>query len=163
MPPPQIQFGLTPSILDRLIDPESAGTAIMTGYTAQKMFDAVLRDLEDLLNTRRTEGVIPKEFDEVQTSIVGYGLPDISSVHASDSGSRQSIAKAIERVIRQYEPRLQAIHVELLNPEDDPIRQSVKFRVDAQLSVDPFPDIAFDTVLEMGSGQYKVAPAVVQP
>ena len=163
MPAPQLQFGLTPSILDRLIDPESAGTAIMTGYSAQKMFDAVLRDLEDLLNTRRTEGVIPKEFDEVQTSIVGYGLPDISSVHATDSGSRQTIAKAIERVIRQYEPRLQAIHVELLNPEDDPIRQSVKFRVDAQLSVDPFPDIAFDTVLEMGTGQYKVAPAVIQP
>jgi hypothetical protein len=39
------------------------------------------------------------------------------------------------------------------------VRQAVKFRVDARLAVDPFPDIAFDTILEMGSGQYKVTEA----
>src|SRR5262249_42777188 len=61
LPPPQPQLGLTPSILDRLIDPESAGTAIMTGYSAEKMYQAVLRDLEDLLNTRRTAGTLPAD------------------------------------------------------------------------------------------------------
>ena len=45
--------GLMPSVLDRLIDAESAGTPTRQGYTLSQMEDAVRRDLEDLLNTRR--------------------------------------------------------------------------------------------------------------
>ena len=160
MPPPVHQVGLTPSILDRLIDPESAGTSIMTGYSAEKMFRAVLRDLEDLLNTRRTAGTLPEYLDEVATSIVAYGLPDISSAEAGSTGARQSIAGAVKAVIERYEPRLQEVSVVLVDPENDLARQSVKFRVDAQLAADPFPDIAFDTILEMGTGHYKVTEAV---
>ncbi len=160
MPPPLHSPGLTPSILDRLIDPESAGNAIMTGYSADRMFKAVLRDLEDLLNTRRTAGIIPIHLDEVQTSIVAYGLPDINSADATATASRHEIAEAIRVVIERYENRLQDVNVVLLNPEDDLARQSVKFRVDARLAVDPFPDIAFDTILEMGSGHYTISEAL---
>jgi type VI secretion system protein ImpF len=159
MPPPQYQTGLTPSLLDRLIDPESAGTAIMTGYSTEKMYRAVLRDLEDLLNTRRTVIGLPEALDQVTTSIVVYGLPDISSVEAGSTSSRQDIAGAIRAVIERFEPRLQDVSVVLLNPEDDIKTQSVKFRVDARLAVDPYPDIAFDTILEMGSGHYVLTPA----
>ena len=159
MPPPQHQFGLTPSILDRLIDPESAGTSIMTGYSADKMFRAVLRDLEDLLNTRRTAGMLPASLDEVSSSIVAYGLPDLSSAEAGTTGARQNIAEAVRAVIERYEPRLQEVRVVLVDPEEDLARQSVKFRVDATLAADPFPDIAFDTILEMGTGHYKVTEA----
>jgi len=159
MPPPAHQMGLTPSILDRLIDPESAGTAIMTGFSAEKLYRAVLRDLEDLLNTRRTAGNLPAALDEVSNSIVAYGLPDISSAEAGSTGARQDIASAIRAVIDRFEPRLQDVSVILVNPEDDIVRQSVKFRVDARLAVDPYPDIAFDTILEMGTGHYMVAPA----
>ena len=159
MPPTQIQAGLTPSVLDRLIDPESAGSAIMIGYSAEKMYQAVLRDLEDLLNTRRTAGKIPEAMDEVLSSIVAYGLPDISSAEAGSTSARQDIASAIRAVIDRFEPRLQDVSVFLVNPEDDIVRQSVKFRVDARLAADPFPDIAFDTILEMGTGHYLVSPA----
>jgi type VI secretion system protein ImpF len=159
MPPPQHQTGLTPSLLDRLIDPESAGTAIMTGYSAEKMYRAVLRDLEDLLNTRRTAVGLPEALDEVSSSIVAYGLPDISSAEAGSTSSRQDVATAIRSVIDRFEPRIQDVSVILLNPEDDITTQSVRFRVDARLAVDPYPDIAFDTILEMGSGHYVVAPA----
>src|SRR6476619_6811872 len=111
MPPPQHQLGLTPSILDRLIDPESAGTAIMTGYSPEKMYRAVLRDLEDLLNTRRTAGKLSPHLDEVADSIVAYGLPDISSAEAGSTSARQDIASAIRAVIERFEPRLQDISV----------------------------------------------------
>ena len=111
MPPPQHQLGLAPSILDRLIDPESAGTAIMTGYSAEKMYRAVLRDLEDLLNTRRTAGTLPASLDEVSSSIVAFGLPDISSTEAGSTSARQDIAIAIRAVIDRFEPRLQDVSV----------------------------------------------------
>ena len=41
MPPPQPKRGLQPSIIDRLVDPESAGTSILSGYTVEKMDSAV--------------------------------------------------------------------------------------------------------------------------
>ena len=73
---------LLPSMLDRLIDPESAGTAWRRGYGIHQMIDAVRRDLEDLLNTRQSHQGMPEEFVELQRSIATYGLPDFSSIDA---------------------------------------------------------------------------------
>lgn len=159
MPPPQPKRGLQPSILDRLIDPESAGTSIMTGYDVPKMYAAVLRDLEDLLNTVHTAHLISKAYPETLDSIAGYGLPDLTSVEAISTDQRAAIGKSIKRAIERFEPRLRAVRVTLLRPEENTARGSIKFRVDARLAVDPAPDVAFDTILEMGSGTYLVTPA----
>ena len=43
------QEGLKPSIIDRLIDPESEGTSWRRGYSVEQMIDSVRKDLEDLL------------------------------------------------------------------------------------------------------------------
>jgi type VI secretion system protein ImpF len=158
-PPPQPKRGLQPSILDRLIDPESAGTTIMTGYTVEKTYQAVLRDLEDLLNTLHVSHDVPAEFPHTRDSIVAYGLPDLASVEAISPDQRSAIGKAIKRAIERFEPRLKAVKVTLLKNEEDLVRASVKFRIDARLTVDPAPDVAFDTILEMGSGKYLVTPA----
>ncbi len=155
----EVVQGLKPSILDRLIDPESAGTAIMTGYDVPKMFRAVLRDLEDLLNTRQTYRDMPEQFVEVRNSIVGYGLPDVLSIESVTQYHRTAIARAIKDVIERFEPRLRDVKVIILNPQDDTVNQAVRFRIDARLAVDPAPDVAFDTILEMASGHYQVTPA----
>jgi type VI secretion system protein ImpF len=57
--------GILPSILDRLIDPDSGGTAWRRGYGVQEMTEVVQRDLEDLLNTRQTHVGLPEAFAEV--------------------------------------------------------------------------------------------------
>jgi type VI secretion system protein ImpF len=155
----EVVQGLMPSILDRLVDPESAGTAIMIGYDIPKMFQAVLRDLEDLLNTRQTYRDLPEQFTEVHKSIVAYGLPDVLSIASVSDSHRQAIARSIQNVIERFEPRLRDVHVVLLNPHDDLVKQSVRFRIDAHLAVDPAPDVAFDTILEMASGHYQVTSA----
>jgi type VI secretion system protein ImpF len=158
MPPPQPKRGLQPSILDRLTDPESAGTAILTGYTVERMYAAVLRDLEDLLNTVHTARDIPAEFADVRDSIVAYGLPDLTSVESISADHRNAIARTIRRAIERFEPRLRAVKVTLLKDEDA-TRMALKFRIDARLAVDPAPDVAFDTILEVGTGKYLVTPA----
>lgn len=161
MPPPaQPKRGLQPSILDRLIDPESMGTAIMTGYTVEQMSNAVRRDLEDLLNTVHTAHLIPEEYEETRDSILAYGLPDLASVEAISADQRANIGKAIKRAIERFEPRLKQVKVTLLNNQQSELRGSVRFRVDARLTVDPAPEVAFDTILEMGTGTYLVTPAV---
>lgn len=157
MPPLQPKRGLQPSILDRLIDPESAGTAILSGYTMEKMYSAVLRDLEDLLNTIHTARDIPAEYSEVRDSLVGYGLPDLASIEAISPTQRTAIGEAIRKAIARFEPRLRAVRVALLKQEDHQ-QMSLKFRIDARLAVDPAPEVAFDTILEVGTGKYLVSP-----
>jgi type VI secretion system protein ImpF len=159
MPPPQQpRRGLLPSILDRLVDPESAGTRDHTGYTTDQMYAAVLRDLEYLLNTVHTAHDIPAEFSEVRDSLVGYGLPDLASVEAISADQRATIGRMIRQAIERFEPRLRRVKVTLLK-QDDETSMSLKFRIDARLAVDPAPEVAFDTILEVGTGKYVISPA----
>jgi type VI secretion system protein ImpF len=159
MPPPtQPKRGLQPSILNRLMDPESAGTAAMTGYTVEQTYRAVVDDLNDLLNTIHTGRDIPPDFPECRDSILAYGLPDLASVEAISAVQRSAIGAAIKAAVERFEPRLSHVRVTLLEQEDA-TRRSIKFRVDARLTVDPAPAVAFDTILEMGTGTYLVTPA----
>jgi type VI secretion system protein ImpF len=157
------QQGLQPSLLDRLIDPESAGTAIMTGYTVEKMYQAVLRDLEDLLNTRQSSQPELMDDEELCNSILTYGLPDYVSAEALSPQQRVAIGAAIRRVIEEYEPRLRDIHVVLLSQDEASVKQTLRFHVSARLNVDPSPDVTFDTILEMASGHYHVAEGGQSP
>src|SRR4051812_47644957 len=119
------QLGLQPSILDRLIDPESAGTAIMTGYNVEKMYAAVLRDLEDLLNTRRTS---VREFEndpELRRSILTYGLPDYVSSESLSETQRKGIGRAIQQVVEECEPRLRDVRVTLLTAAEVSVKQTL--------------------------------------
>ena len=45
----------------------------------------------------------------------------------------------------------------LQNPDGND--RSVRFRIEARLSVDPAPEVAFDTVLELTTGHYSVNPS----
>ena len=147
--------GLQPSIVDRLLDPESAGNAIITGYTVEKMYLAVRRDLEDLLNTLNPNHDLPDRYPETRESVFTYGLPDLASIESISTEQRAQIGKLIKRAIAQFEPRLKAVKVTLLKLEDTS-KMSVKFRIEARLTVDPAPDVAFDTILDVGTGKYEV-------
>src|SRR5207302_7865986 len=119
----------------------------------------VLRDLEDLLNTLHTDHNLSAEYPETRDSIIIYGLPDLASIEAISADQRATIGKSIRRVIERFEPRLRSVKVTLLKLDEDLVRRSIRFRIDARLAVDPAPDVAFDTILEMGSSKYLVTPA----
>jgi type VI secretion system protein ImpF len=149
------QQGLMPSMLDRLTDPESIGTAWRHGYGIQQMVDVVRRDLEDLLNTRATGSLIPDAFVETRNSILSFGLPDLSTLTAMSAQQREEIGQMISAVVSRHEPRLKDVKATLLNP-DERLDQTVRFRIDARLRADPAPDVAFDTILELTTGHTKV-------
>lgn len=150
--------GLVPSILDRLIDPDSAGTSWRRGYGLEAMEAVVRRDLEDLLNTRQTHPDLPREFDEVHRSIVGYGLPDLASLNPVTPHQREELGRIIEAVLGHFEPRLRDIRAVVVDSADDKDR-SVRYRVEARLCVEPAPEVAFDTILELSTGHYSVKPS----
>jgi type VI secretion system protein ImpF len=62
----------------------------------------------------------------------------------------------IKRAIDRFEPRLRAVKVAVLSADPDAVRGSVKFRVTARLAVDPAPEVAFDTILNVGTGKCDV-------
>jgi type VI secretion system protein ImpF len=149
--------GILPSILDRLIDPASGGTRSRPGFTPEQMEDAVLRDLEDLLNTRQQfrMGEIPEAFDQVRDSLYTYGLPDLVSFNVLTPEQRSQIEQMLEAAVARFEPRLRDIRATLLDRKDEHDRE-VKVHFQARLNMDPAPELAFNTVLELTTGQYSV-------
>src|SRR5262245_50160729 len=109
------QMGLMPSILDRLIDPESGGTAWRRGYGVEQMMDAVRRDLEELMNTRQSHMGAADNYPEVKRSLIAYGLPDLTSLDASTPQQREDIGRIIETVVALFEPRLKDIRATMID------------------------------------------------
>ncbi len=163
MPPPTQPpaRGMLPSILDRLLDPESAGTAIMTGYSVEKMALAVRRDLEELLNTVSPHHKFPEQYPETQNSVVTYGLPDLASAEGLSGEQRAAVASLIRQAVERFEPRLKRVRVVVLKAEADATRGAIKFRLEARLTVDPAPEVSFDTVLNVGTGKYEVSKTAI--
>ncbi len=68
-------------LLDRLIDqdPASGADPVQTRAAAVRALkEALRRDLEWLLNTRRTSLESPGKYQELSRSVYFYGLPDLS-------------------------------------------------------------------------------------
>ncbi len=147
--------GLMPSVLDRLIDPDSGGTLARRGFGVTQMTEAVRRDLTELLNTRQSHEGLPPEFDELHRSILAYGLPDLTSLDAVTPEERRQIGRLIERIIELFEPRLRDVRATILNLSETRER-TIRFRVDARLCLDPAPEVAFDTILELSTGRYAI-------
>jgi type VI secretion system protein ImpF len=147
-----------PSVLDRLIDPESGGTSYQRGYGVEQMVAAVQRDLEDLLNTRQTHMGLPADLVELHRSIYGYGLPDLTSLNAMSPQQREEIGRVIETLVTTFEPRLRDVRAFLVESLGENYERTLRFRVEARLNVDPAPEVAFDTVLELATGHYSINP-----
>src|ERR1700733_11740833 len=136
---------LVPSVLDRLIDPDTETTAWQRGYGPEQMLAAVKRDLEELLNTHQTNQDLPPEWEQLRSSLLTYGVPDLVSVSVNTASDKEEVAKIIEGVVTRWEPRLRNIRVIFTATEEDV--RSLRFNIDAQLNVDPSPDVAFVTVV----------------
>lgn len=152
------EIRITPSVLDRLIDEEPGVSheAISTRQRSlRQLKQAVKRDLEWLLNTRQVVDGIPEGLTETNRSLAAFGLPDFTSVSVKSPAERNRVRRTLETAISNFEPRLQDVTVTV-----EPMRaneRTLRFRVDARLKVEPAPEpITFDTVLQLGSGQYVV-------
>lgn len=152
------EIRITPSVLDRLIDHEPEITReplISRSKSLRQLKQAVLRDLEYLLNTRQTVGWVTSDLKELNNSLAAYGLPDFASVSIKSPSEQNRLQRSLESAISTFEPRLEDVIVTIM-PIDD-LRRSLHFRIDARLRVEPAPEpVTFDAVLQLGSGQYLV-------
>ena len=82
---------LLPSVLDRLVDPDPrmrSRQGFPASQSLRELKDSVRRNLEWLLNSRRTPEEPPPDAKELPRSVYWYGLPDITSFALSSDEAR---------------------------------------------------------------------------
>lgn len=150
---------LVMSLLDRLLDsnPQSQQEAPRSRSQAMRdLKQAVGRDLENLLNTRWRAQSWPPNLDELDVSLVNYGIPDFTGANMSLPSEREELRRLVEHVIRRYEPRFKSVKVSLRENRDE-FDRTLRFRIDAVLYAEPAPEpVTFDSMLEPASANFEI-------
>lgn len=148
------------SLLDRLIDrdPDASGDRPMTRADSIREFKQGLqRDLDWLLNARRTDAPEAERFPELATSVYHFGLPDLTSMSRDSAATMTQLAAFVEEALATYEPRLTNVKVTVPPRGDSPLAE-VRLQVEAVLRLEPNPErISFDTVLHKANGDVEIA------
>lgn len=153
---------LLASVLDRLLDDEPdvrRDPPQPAHQVLREVKQAVCRDLQNLLNTRRRCVPWPPDLAELEQSLVDYGMPDFTAVNMGGSDGPEQLRRLLEAVIRRFEPRFKAVQVLLLESAD-PLDRTLRFRIDALLHAVPAPEpVTFDSALETATGTVEVRGA----
>lgn len=150
---------LVPSVLDRLIDDDVTTQRELPKSRHQvlrELKQSVRRDLENLLNTRWRCVAWPPNLEELEVSLVNYGIPDFTGANMATAENREQLRQIVERVLQQYEPRFKSVRVQLLQNREREDR-ILRFRIDALLYAEPAPEpVVFDSQLEPTSASFEV-------
>ncbi len=148
-----------PSLLDRLTDetPKEAVDRIVAPDASIRAYRAsVQRDIEWLLNTRRTIVPVSPSMHEVRHSVHEFGLRDTTGLAIGTAEAQRTLTAEMTDALRRFEPRLTNVVVKLTNADQVKAPQ-IRFLIEATLLMDPSAErIAFDTTLEVSSGEYAV-------
>ena len=152
---------VTLSVLDRLIDRDPKTRSEIPFTRAQSLRElklALKRDLEWLLNTRKTIDPAPDSARETVRSVYHYGFADISSKSVLSTRDHGDLVREMESAIAVFEPRLKRSKVRMEMAEGS--YRTLKFVIEGLLCMDPAPEpVRFDTVLELGKGEYEIKGA----
>ncbi|HET9409544.1 MAG TPA: type VI secretion system baseplate subunit TssE [Candidatus Sulfotelmatobacter sp.] len=152
---------VTLSVLDRLIDQDPKNRSEVPFSRAQSLRELKLglkRDLEWLLNTRRTIDPAPESARETARSVYHYGFADISSKSVLSTRDQNELVREMELSIALFEPRLKRAKVRMEVVEGS--YRTLKFVIEGLLCMDPAPEpVRFDTVLEVSKGEYEIKGA----
>ena len=158
----EIERTVRPSLLDRLSDqqPGIAADPPVTREESERRYRrGVERDVESLLNTRRSMIPAPDWCPELRRSVYDYGLVDTTGMAVGTKAGRDRLLAALQDAIERFEPRLAQPRVRLIDAQQVRAPQ-IRFVLEAVLLMDPGrEDVVFDTVLEIASGEYDVHDA----
>jgi type VI secretion system protein ImpF len=136
---------------------ESAETAEQRFATGRRLREIVSRDLALLLNASSLEATDDLEaVPHVRSSVLNFGMPSLAG-RAASSVSAAQLARRIEAVIRNFEPRLTKVRVSH-DPEGERAQEpEMSFRIDAQLWSQPAPhQVVLHTRINTESGEVHV-------
>lgn len=124
-------------------------------YDITRIKAMVVRDLENLLNTRRNILPVPASYREINNSVFMYGIGDFTSENPRSPSVRRRLRQDIEKTISKFEPRLKNVTVRL--EEDLEAGRNLRFRISGLLVVEPeIEPVSFDTYFDTNRGEYVI-------
>ena len=151
------------SVLDRLTDhtPRESSDPTQSREQSERSYRvAVQRDLEWILNTRRSIVQVAPDYREVLASVHEYGIRDTTGIPIATVEGRTTLVDEIRDAVARFEPRLTNVRVTLSEANQVKSPQ-VRFSIEATLRLDPSPEqVVFDTVLDVANGTYAVEDSV---
>lgn len=138
------RLGADLSIIDRLIVEEQS---YLNQFRA-----GVRRDLEDLLNTVVRATSIPDYLEELDESIVNFGIADLLTTNVSTQSERDKLILYIKKTIEKYEPRL--INIAILDTSDKKEKSNIfSLKIVAETIIDNnTEEIVFDSTIDTSTG-----------
>ena len=141
-------FSVRPSLLDRLMDDR----ADVYHFTLNQLIESVRRDLEYLLNTPKPLSKFGPEFQELNSSVLVFGIPDVVSISGKDNKLWENLLEDVEKSIAQFEPRLKNV-VTMLKHHQHKHNSKVEFEIRGQLVFDPSPGLVFQSTIDLADGR----------
>ncbi|OWV81842.1 type VI secretion protein [Rhizobium sp. R634] len=153
---------LARSILDRLIDeaPDRAADPPMSFVDqVRDVREAIRRDLEALLNTRRCPATPPAALAELKDALVSYGVDGVVSANLMTDEAKLRLAAAIERRIALFETRLSDVRVTILKSRTMTER-ALRLRIQATFRLhEGMPPISFESTIDPSTQRFLVEAA----
>jgi type VI secretion system protein ImpF len=140
----QKRIGAELSFIDRLIDGEHS---YISRYRS-----GLRRDLEDLLNTSIRVRGAPTFLEELDDSLVNFGIIDLFTANLTTVADRDRIKSSIKKKIEIYEPRL--MNVEITPIVDKDARSPLlALRIFAETIIDETAEeIIFNSTVDVATG-----------
>jgi type VI secretion system protein ImpF len=162
------QERLQPSLLDRLIDDEPQNRtegAERRVLNKQQLRQAVLRDLQWLLNSVcKGEGEIAG-YPQVRQSVVNYGLPAFTGNTATQI-SHKTVEAAIKDAIALFEPRIDAKTLDVkivMTTAFLDTHNTLQIQIRGSLWAQPTPlELLLRTSLDLETGQVAVTEGSIR-
>lgn len=144
-PPPRL------ALFDRLLQGDSIETDRNGDRAMRELRESVRRDLEILFNTRPAHLSIDREFEELQKSLLSFGLPALQNLSLATTAQQNQFRVRLEALVRRFEPRLRDLVVEVLSSANS-LDRTLRFRIHAVLQADAASEaIVFDTMIDPAS------------
>lgn len=141
------------SLMERLSEDQEMPTTQTASLHLLK--EAIRRDLETLLNTRRSLSRELEGYELASASVLNYGLEDLSSLESSVNGGLVQMQQALQRCLADYEPRLTEVSVSL--EDGDFLKREIRLHIEANLPLYPTVEtVSFDTVFDVTNETYVV-------
>lgn len=150
------------SVFDRLLDeaPDlEQDTPSSLSEQVREMREAIRRDLEALLNTRRCPVAPPSALGELKDALVFYGVDGIVAANLVTDESKLRLARAIELRIALFETRLNDVHVTILKGGSSGDR-ALRMRISATFRLnEAMPAISFESTIDPSTQRFLLEAA----
>lgn len=147
------------SVFDRLLDdaPQTREDPPRSvKEQAREMREMIRRDLQALLNTRRSPMNAGPALTELKNALSSYGVDGILSANLVSDVAKLQLARAIERRISMFETRLSAVTVTIMKNRNEGDR-ALRLRIRANfLLQEGSPPISFESHVDPSTQQFLV-------